>query len=212
MTNRPARLVVLISGAGSIMSALIDAARDLEFGATVAAVVTENPEAGGLSIAADAGIPTAVVALADFPDRLTWDRALARTIDAFEPDLVVCAGFMKLLGEPTLAAHAGCIVNTHPALLPAFPGAKAVDDALAAGVKVTGCTVMLVDEGVDTGPILAQRAVAVRDDDTRATLHDRIKNVERDLVVSTVGAMVRAGWAVDGRITRLGQHTRRDKE
>ena len=212
MTNRPARLVVLISGAGSIMSALIDAARDLEFGATVAAVVTENPDAGGLSIAADAGIPTAVVALANFPDRLTWDRALVRTIDAFEPDLVVCAGFMKLLGEPTLTAHAGRIVNTHPALLPAFPGAKAVDDALAAGVKVTGCTVMLVDEGVDTGPILAQAAVAVRDDDTRATLHDRIKNVERDLVVSTVGTMVRAGWAVDGRTTRLGQHSRREKE
>jgi len=119
---------------------------------------------------------------------------------------------MKLLGEPTLTAHAGRIVNTHPALLPAFPGAKAVDDALAAGVKVTGCTVMLVDEGVDTGPILAQAAVAVRDDDTRATLHHRIKNVERDLVVSTVGTMVRAGWAVDGRITRLGQHSRRDKE
>ncbi len=206
MTNRPARLVVLISGAGSIMSALIDAARDLEFGATVAAVVTENADAAGLKIAADAGIPTAVVALTDFPDRLTWDLALARTIDTFEPDLVVCAGFMKLLGEPTLAAHAGRIVNTHPALLPAFPGAKAVDDALAAGVKMTGCTVMLVDEGVDTGPILAQAAVAVRDDDTRAILHDRIKKVERDLVVSTVGSMVRTGWTVDGRMTRLGQH------
>lgn len=186
------------------MSALIDAARDPEYGATVAAVVTENPDARGLQVASDAGIPTAVVALADFTDRLTWDRALARTIDAFEPDVVVCAGFMKLLGEPTLAAYPGRIVNTHPALLPAFPGAKAVDDALAAGVKVTGCTVMLVDEGVDTGPILAQTAVEVRDDDNRATLHDRIKDVERDLVVSTVGTMVRSGWTVDGRITRLG--------
>jgi phosphoribosylglycinamide formyltransferase-1 len=192
------------------MSTLIDAARGPEFGANVAGVVTDNATAGGLTIAAAAGIPTAVVALTDFPDRLTWDRALTRTIDAFEPDLVVCAGFMKLLGEPTLTAYAGRIVNTHPALLPAFPGATAVDDALAAGVKVTGCTVMLVDEGVDTGPILAQTAVAVRDDDTRATLHDRIKNVERDLVVSTVGTMVRAGWTVDGRLTRLGQHGRRD--
>ncbi len=194
------------------MSALIDAAHDSAFGATVAAVVTDKSDAGGLSIAAAAGIPTAVVALADFPDRLTWDRALARTIATFEPDLLVCAGFMRLLGEPTLAAHSGRIVNTHPALLPAFPGAKAVDDALAAGVKVTGCTVILVDEGVDTGPILAQTAVQVRDDDTRATLHGRIKDVERGLVVSTVGTMVRSGWTVDGRITRLGQHTRRDNE
>jgi phosphoribosylglycinamide formyltransferase-1 len=186
------------------MSALMDAARDASFGATVAAVVTDRADAGGLKVAADAGIPTAVVALADFPDRLTWDRALARTLVAFEPDLVVCAGFMKMLGEPVLAAYAGRIVNTHPALLPAFPGARAVEDALAAGVKVTGCTVMLVDEGVDTGPILAQSVVEVLDDDTRATLHERIKNVERDLVVSTVGTMVRAGWTVDGRVTRLG--------
>lgn len=207
MTNRPARLVVLISGAGSIMSALKDAATDSTFGATVAAVITENADAEGLRIAAEASIPTVVVRIADFPDRLTWDRALTRAIAAFEPDLVVCAGFMKLLGAPTLSAYAGRIVNTHPALLPAFPGAKAVDDALAAGVKITGCTVMLVDEGIDTGPILAQAAVEVRDDDTVASLHDRIKGVERSLVVSTVGTMVRSGWTVDGRITKLGQDT-----
>ena len=205
MTNRPARLVVLISGAGSIMSALLDAVSDPTFGATVAAVVTDNADAAGLNIAADAGIPTAVVALADFPDRLTWDTALSRTIGSFEPDLVVCAGFMKLLGQPTLSAYAGRIVNTHPALLPAFPGAHAVRDALAAGVKVTGCTVMIVDEGVDTGPILAQASVEVRDDDTQATLHGRIKDVERELVVSTVGTMVRSGWTVDGRKTMLGR-------
>jgi phosphoribosylglycinamide formyltransferase-1 len=194
------------------MSALIDASRDVSFGATVAAVVTDRADAHGLELAAAAGIPTAVVALADFPDRLTWDRALTRAIATFEPDLVVCAGFMKLLGEPTLTAFAGRIVNTHPALLPAFPGAQAVDDTLAAGVKITGCTVMLVDEGVDTGPILAQSAVAVRADDTRETLHQRIKEVERDLVVSTVGTMVRSGWTVDGRVTKLGQDPERDKE
>lgn len=210
MTNRPARLVVLISGTGSIMTALTRAAGDPEFGATVAAVVTDNPDAPGLQSAADARIPTAVVALSDFPDRLTWDQALARTIGTFEPTLVVCAGFMKLLGEPTLTAFAGRVVNTHPALLPAFPGARAVQDALAAGVKITGCTVMIVDEGVDTGPILAQAAVPVRDDDTQATLHGRIKDVERDLVVSTVGTMVRSGWTVEGRKTTLGQHTRED--
>jgi len=209
VTNRPARLVVLISGAGSIMAALAQAAHDASFGATVAAVVSDTPDAGGLKVAAEAGIPTAVVALADFPDRLTWDRALARTIGAFDPDLVVCAGFMKLLGEPMLAAYAGRIVNTHPALLPAFPGARAVEDALAAGVKVTGCTVMLVDEGVDTGPILAQSAVEVRDDDSCESLHERIKDVERELVVSTVGTMMRAGWSVNGRVTTLGQRGER---
>lgn len=212
MTNRPVRLVVLISGAGSIMSALIEAAAEDSFGATVAGVVTDRPDAAGLRIAADAGTPTAVVAPADFPDRLTWDRALVRTIDAFEPDLVVSAGFMKLVGEATLSAYAGRIVNTHPALLPAFPGTRAVENALAAGVKVTGCTVMLVDEGIDTGPILAQSAVQVREGDTRETLHDRIKEAERDLVVATVGTMVRFGWTVDGRITRLGQRLRRDEE
>jgi phosphoribosylglycinamide formyltransferase 1 len=194
------------------MSALTAAATDPEFGATVAAVITDNPDAPGLQVAADAGIPTAVVALSDFPDRITWDQALARTIGTFEPTLVVCAGFMKLLGEPTLTAFAGRIVNTHPALLPAFPGARAVEDALVAGVKVTGCTVMIVDEGVDTGPILAQAPVPVRDDDTQATLHGRIKDVERDLVVSTVGAMVRSGWTVEGRKTMLGQHTREDTQ
>ncbi len=190
------------------MSAILEAADGADLGARVAAVVADRPAATGLEIAAAAGVPTAVVAPADFADRATWDVALARTIAAFEPDLVVCAGFMRLLGAPVLEAFAGRIVNTHPALLPAFPGAHAVRDALAAGVKVTGCTVMLVDEGVDTGPILAQQAVEVREDDTEASLHERIKAVERELVVTTVGTMVRAGWSVDGRATRLGTQER----
>jgi phosphoribosylglycinamide formyltransferase-1 len=134
---------------------------------------------------------------------------MARTVAAFEPQLVVCAGFMRILGEPVLAAFPGRIVNTHPALLPAFPGAKAVRDTLAAGVKITGCTVMLVDEGIDTGPILAQRPVEVREDDTERTLHERIKAVEKDLVVSTVGAMVRTGWTIDGRHARIGTDGRK---
>lgn len=186
------------------MEALANACRDAGYGATVAAVVADRPDAPGLKIAAEAGIPTAVVAPADFQDRATWDAAMARAVAAFEPELVVCAGFMRLLGAPMLAAYPGRIVNTHPALLPAFPGAKAVRDTLAAGVKVTGCTVMLVDEGVDTGPILAQRAVAVSDDDTESTLHQRIKTVEKELVVATVGTMVRSGWTIDGRSTRMG--------
>ena len=120
------------------------------------------------------------------------------------PSLVVCAGFMRLLGDPVLRAFPGHIVNTHPALLPAFPGAHAVKEALAAGVKVTGCTVMIVDEGVDTGPILAQRAVVVREDDTETSLHERIKAAERELVVDTIGTMVRSGWTIEGKIARVG--------
>ncbi len=186
------------------MTALAAACETPEYGARIAAVISDRADAAGLEIASRAGIPTAVVSPHDFADRAQWDEALARSVQAFEPDLVVCAGFMRLIGPPLLTAHAGRIVNTHPALLPAFPGAHGVRDALAAGVKVTGCSVMLVDEGVDTGPLLAQVAVEVREDDTEATLHERIKAVERDLVVTTIGTMVRHGWTVDGRRTRLG--------
>lgn len=206
MTNRPApqTLVVLISGGGTIMRALLEATQDADYGACVGAVIADRSSAAGLQVASNAGIPTAVVDLDDFPDRDTWDVALARTIGSFDPDLVVMAGFMKIVGTPTLAAFGGRTVNTHPALLPSFPGAHGVRDALAAGVKVTGCTVMLVDAGVDTGPILAQTAVEVRDNDTQASLHERIKAAERDLVVRTIGTMVREGWHVDGRTVTLG--------
>jgi len=185
------------------MAALVSACGDVEYGAAVAAIISDRPDAAGLAFAAEAGIPTAIVAPSDFPDRPTWDAAVARTAAAFEPDLIVCAGFMRLLGAPVLEAFPGRIVNAHPALLPAFPGAKAVRDAIAAGVKVTGCTVMLVDEGVDTGPILAQRAVDVHEDDTEDTLHERIKAVERELVIATIGTMVQSGWTIDRRTTRM---------
>lgn len=204
MTNRLARIVVLISGAGSIMAALASACEDPEYRAKIAAVVADRADAGGLEWAANAGIPTAIVSPSDFADRATWDAAIARTVATFDPDLVVCAGFMRLLGEPMLDAFPGHIVNTHPALLPAFPGAHAVREALAAGVKVTGCTVMIVDEGVDTGPILAQQAIPVREDDTEASLHERIKTAERELVVDTIGTMVRSGWTIEGKIARVG--------
>ncbi len=196
--------MVLISGAGSIMAALVSACEDPTFGASVAAVISDRADAEGLTWAAEAGIPTAIVSPRDFPDRVTWDVAVARSAAAFDPDLVMCAGFMRLLGEPVLRAFPGHIVNTHPALLPAFPGARAVADALAAGVKITGCTVMIVDEGIDTGPILAQRVVEVREDDTETTLHERIKTIEKDLVVETVGAMLRSGWTIEGKIARVG--------
>jgi phosphoribosylglycinamide formyltransferase-1 len=202
--EKASRIVVLISGTGSIMSALIAAARDESFGGRVVGVVADRASAGGLAIAEEAGLASAVVALEDFADRETWDEAIARTIGAFSPDLIVCAGFMKLFGRPTLERWAGRIVNTHPALLPAYPGAHGVRDALAGGAKVTGCTVMLVDEGVDTGPIVAQAAVPVLDNDTEDSLHERIKAVERELVVDTVGRMVREGWTVSGRQVRIG--------
>lgn len=202
--NPTPRIVVLISGGGSIMQALLEASAEPEYGGRVVGVIADRDSAGGLAIAADAGIATAVVALKDFPDRATWDVAVAKSIAAFSPDLVVLAGFMKILGQPSLERFAGRIVNTHPALLPAFPGAHGVRDALAAGVKVTGCSVIVVDSGIDTGPILAQSAVEVWDNDTEHTLHERIKVAERGLVVDTVGRMLRHGWDVDGTIARIG--------
>ena len=157
-----------------------------------------------LSRAERAGIPTFTVRLADFAAREDWDAALTRACAAYEPDLIVLAGFMKLVGQPFLDSFGGRCVNTHPALLPSFPGAHAVREALARGVKVTGCTVLVVDEGVDAGPILAQAPVPVADDDDEAALHERIKVTERALLVSTVGRMVREGWSVHGKKVRIG--------
>lgn len=203
-SRRPARLTVLVSGAGSTMAGILEAAADDEYGAQVCAVIADRDGIRGLELASDAGIPTQVVRLGDFAERAQWDEAMAAAIAATEPDIVVCAGFMKILGPAVLARFGGRIVNTHPALLPSFPGAHGARDALAHGVKVTGCTVMLVDAGVDTGPILAQAAVSVRDNDTEETLHERIKQVERPLVAEVIGRMARDGWRVDGRVATLG--------
>ncbi len=186
-----ARVVVLLSGTGSLCAALLDAAEDPGFPATVVAVGADRP-AAGLEHAAARDIPTFVCRLPDHPDRSAWDRALAASIAAFEPDLVVSAGFMKIVGPAVLDAFAGRLINTHPALLPAFPGAHPVRDALAAGVPVTGATVHLVDAGVDTGPVLAQREVPVLPDDDESRLHERIKAVERALLVDTVARLAAA--------------------
>ncbi len=188
------------------MAALLAATRDDHYGCRIVAVISDRADATGLHTARAAGVATVTVALGDFTHRTMWDEALARTIASFEPDLIVCAGFMKLLGAPVLERFGGRIVNTHPALLPAYPGAHGVRDALAGGARVTGCTVMLVDEGIDTGPILAQAAVEVRDNDSEESLHERIKVVERALVVDTVGRMARDGFSVAGRIARLGSN------
>ncbi len=154
-------------------------------------------------IAADAGIPTFTVRLGEHPDRAAWDAAITEATDAHAPDLIVSAGFMKILGPEFLARFSGRVVNTHPALLPAFPGAHAVPDALAYGVKVTGCTVHVVDSGVDTGPILAQEAVVVNDDDDEQTLHERIKVVERRLLVDVLATLATSGVTWSGRKAML---------
>ena len=194
-----ARLVVLVSGSGTNLQALLDAADDPHYPAHVAAVGADVADAFGLVRASDAGIPTAVVAPASYADRGAWDIALADAVAAHDPDWVVCAGFMRILGPAFVSRFAGRIVNTHPALLPSFPGAHGVRDALAYGVKVTGCTVHLVDDGVDTGPVLAQAAVSVEPDDDEATLHERIKTVERGLLVETVSALAEHGCTLNGR-------------
>ncbi len=193
-------MVVLISGTGTNLQALLDASRDPTYGAAVVAVLADRCDtaaATGLQRAEAAGVPTAVVDPRAFDTRASWDEALADAVAAHRPDLVVCAGFMRLLGRAFLGRFA--VVNTHPALLPAFPGAHPVRDALAHGVRVSGCTVHLVDEGVDTGPIIAQVAVPVSDDDDESALHERIKIDERRLLVDVVGRMAREGWSVVGR-------------
>ncbi len=197
-----ARLVVLVSGEGTNLQALIDACADPAFGATVVAVGADRDDIGGLRRAREAGIPAFVLKVRDFASREAWDRELAARCAQHAPDLVVCAGFMKLVGKAFLGRFAGRCLNTHPALLPSFPGMHGVRDALDYGVKVTGCTVFLVDEGVDAGPVLAQACVPVGDDDDEAALHERIKVAERALLVGTVGRMAREGWSVTGETGR----------
>jgi phosphoribosylglycinamide formyltransferase-1 len=201
-----ARLVVLVSGAGTNLQALLDACTDSSYGATVVAVGADRTGIEGLARAQRAGVPTFAHRLSDHPDRAAWDRALTRSCARFQPDLVISAGFMKLVGQDFLDRFAGHFVNTHPSLLPAFPGMHAVRDALAYGVKLTGCTVFLVDAGTDTGPVIAQAAVPVSEDDDVASLHERIKMTERALLVDTVGRMVRDGWSVQGRTVLAGHH------
>jgi phosphoribosylglycinamide formyltransferase-1 len=201
-----ARLVVLVSGEGTNLQALIDACADEDYGATVVAVGADRDHIGALDRAARAGIPAFTLKVKDYGSREEWDQALTNKCAQYEPDLVVSAGFMKLVGKAFLSVFKGRVLNTHPALLPSFPGMHGARDALEYGVRVTGCTVFLIDEGVDSGPVLAQAAVPVHDDDDEATLHERIKVAERALLVDTVGRMAREGWtSVTARKVRIGQ-------
>jgi phosphoribosylglycinamide formyltransferase-1 len=194
--------VVLVSGSGTNLQALLDAVAERGpegYGARVVAVGADRDGIEGLRRAERAGVPTFVRRVRDYLTREEWDRALADAVAEHRPDLVVSAGFMKIVGPAFLARFQGRFLNTHPALLPSFPGAHGVRDALAYGVKVTGCTVHFVDAGVDTGPIIAQEAVAIRDEDDEAALHERIKDVERRLLVEVVGRLARGGYRIEGR-------------
>ena len=193
---------MLASGTGSLLASLLAAAVD-DYPARVVAVGTDR-RCAAVDIAAAAGVPSYTVRLGDYADRDAWDGALTEATAEHEPDLVVSAGFMKILGGQFLSRFPGRVVNTHPALLPAFPGAHAVPEALAYGVRVTGCTVHLVDSGMDTGPILAQQAIEVLDDDTEETLHERIKVVERRLLVDVLAALATRGVTWTGRKATIG--------
>jgi formyltetrahydrofolate-dependent phosphoribosylglycinamide formyltransferase len=198
-------LVVLVSGSGTNLQALLDACGDPGYGARVVAVGADRPGIAGLDRAAAAGVPSFVRAVADFPSREAWDTGLTEACAAYEPSLVVSAGFLKLVGPAFLAAFGDRYVNTHNALLPAFPGIHGPRDALSYGVKLAGATLHFVDAGVDTGPIIAQVAVPVLDDDTEESLTERIKIAERRQLVEMIGRLVREGWKVTGRRVKIGE-------
>ena len=202
----PNRLVVLASGEGTLLQNLIDSCAAGSVPARIAAVGADRDGTGALRRAEQAGIPGFVCRVGDYPDRSDWDKALTEICAGYRPDLVVSAGFMKLLGPVFLDQFSGRCINSHPALLPSFPGMHAVRDALGFGVKVTGCSVFLVDSGVDSGPVIAQLAVPVHGDDDEETLTERVKVSERALLARTVTAMLREGWTVSGRTVRIGDH------
>lgn len=203
LASTPTRLVVLVSGSGTNLQALLDACEDPSYGARVVAVGADRDGIEGLARAERAGIPTFVRKVGDFESRQGWDDALSVVVSRFEPDLVVLAGFMKLVSEDFLARF--LTVNTHPALSPSFPGMHGPRDALDHGVKVTGATLFVVDGGVDTGPIVAQVAVPVAEDDDVTSLHDRIKVAERAMLVDAVGRIAQDGLLVEGRKVRYGR-------
>jgi phosphoribosylglycinamide formyltransferase-1 len=197
-------LAVLISGTGSNLNAILTAIDARRCDAVVRAVISDRSSAKGLELAAARGIPTAVVKLSEHADREAWDAALTERVRAFDPQLVVLAGFMKIVGKHMLAAFEQRMLNVHPALLPAFPGSDGPAQALAAGVRLSGCTVHLVDGGLDSGPIVAQAAVPVLDGDDVATLHARIQRAEHRLLPAVIDGIAR-GAIVLGRAPAQAQ-------
>lgn len=198
----PARLVVLVSGSGTNMQALVEACRSDDYGAEVVAVGADRP-CKGIDWAKEQGIPTFVHRVRDYLTRDQWDQALLSDVISYDPDMVISAGFLKLLSEDFLTAVECPTLNTHNSLLPSFPGIRGPADAIAYGVKVSGATLFIVDPGVDTGLIVSQTVVPVLDDDDPDTLLERIKTNERAQLVDSVGAMVRSGWTISGRRVSL---------
>lgn len=201
----PIDVVVLVSGSGTLLQALIDASADSTYGVRIVAVGADRDGIAGLERAERAGIPTFVCRVKDHPSRDDWDQELTERTASYEPEIVVSAGFLKLVGPAFLERFGGRYVNSHNALLPAFPGIHGPRDALAYGVKIAGATLFVVDDGVDTGAIVAQCAVPVLDDDTEETLTERIKQAERPQLVEYLGRMAREGFTVEGRRVRLGE-------
>jgi formyltetrahydrofolate-dependent phosphoribosylglycinamide formyltransferase len=199
------RLVVLASGEGTLLAHLIDACAAGQVDAEIVAVGADRFGTNAIRRAQAAGIETFVCRVTDYQDRDAWDKALTRTCAKLRPDLIVSAGFLKLFGPAFLGEFAGRCINSHPALLPSFPGLHGIGDALAYGVKVTGCTVFLVDSGLDSGPIVAQAAVPVQDGDDEETLTERVKATERQLLSQTVADMIACGWSVSGRQVKIGR-------
>ena len=190
---------MLASGSGTLTGAVLDTCHRPGGRVEVAAVGTDRADAGVLARAAEAGVETFVTAPGDHPDRQSWNRALTEAVAGHRPDWVVSAGFMRILGPDFVSAFPDRIINTHPALLPAFPGAHGVADALAHGVKVTGTTIHLVDSGVDTGPIIAQFPVLVDPQDTEESLHERIRAVERRELVALLDFLADSELRITGR-------------
>ncbi len=192
-------VIALASGTGTLLQALLDAAYETDYPADIVALFTDKPGSGAARRARAAGVAVHEIDPRSFPDRAAWDVALAAQAREYDPQWVVSVGFMRLLGPQFLAAFPQRILNTHPSLLPSFPGKQAVADAVDYGVKITGCTVHVVDGGVDTGPVVAQRIVEVHPHDTQAALHDRIKTVERQLIVEVVDRVATYGLHIEGR-------------
>lgn len=200
----PKRIVVLISGSGTNLQALIDADQAGTLSGNVVAVGADRGDIEGLKRAERAGIDHFICSVSDYPDRQAWDQALTEHVAAHKPDLVVLAGFLKMNGPAFLAQFQGRTINTHPALSPAFPGIRAPQEALDYGCKITGATLFFIDAGMDTGVVIDQRAVPVLETDDVATLHERIKVEERDMLTTWVSRMCRDGWHLDGRTFRTG--------
>ncbi|GAA1962438.1 phosphoribosylglycinamide formyltransferase [Agromyces allii] len=179
------KLVVLISGTGSNLRSLLEASRDAEFPARVVAIGADR-DADGLALGEEFGIPTFTVPFTAFPDRDAWGAELIEQVRLWEPDLVILSGLMRLVPPAVVDAFSPALINTHPAYLPEFPGAHGVRDALAAGVDQTGASLIVVDNSVDGGPIIAQERIPVLPGDTESSLHDRIKPVERRLMIQAV--------------------------